>query len=170
MCDTPFVKQVDTKHGLEVMEFPCGKCLPCKQNNKKQWIFRLEREQLEAEISTFVTLTYEAEHLPFSYTERGREILSIEPTLDYRDVQKFFKRLRKRHPYNKELPIKYFVVGEYGTENSRPHYHTIIFNAQEKDIVASWDKGMVHCGDVTIASITYCLNYMDKGSNPPPGS
>lgn len=46
-----------------------------------------------------------------------------------RDLQLFFKRLRKEiaEKYN-HTGIRFMACGEYGDEGSRPHYHAIIFN------------------------------------------
>lgn len=84
-------------------------------------------------------------------------------TLCKRDLQLFFKRLRKRT----HEKIKYYAVGEYGTDNWRPHYHAIIFNAREDIILAAWNDGgrtigKVHFGSVTGASVGYTLKYMMK--------
>ncbi len=45
-------------------------------------------------------------------------------TLNVRDTQLFFKRLRKAFPGRR---IRYFLAGEYGPKSNRPHYHAIIF-------------------------------------------
>lgn len=66
----------------------------------------------------FITLTYNPEHLP----ERGQ--------LTHKHFQDFMKRLRERI---KPKKIKYFMGGEYGPENGRPHYHAIIFNHDWED-------------------------------------
>lgn len=61
----------------------------------------------------FITLTYDDEHMP----ERGR--------LTYPDFQAFLKRLRKHaEPQN----VRFYMGGEYGSLNDRPHYHAILFN------------------------------------------
>lgn len=47
-----------------------------------------------------------------------------------RDVQLFFKRLRKYivKNYGKEFGFKYNYCGEYGTDGRRPHYHIIFMS------------------------------------------
>lgn len=47
--------------------------------------------------------------------------------LYYRDVQLFFKRLRKfvKKYYNETL--RYYIIGEYGTRSLRPHWHLLLF-------------------------------------------
>lgn len=78
---------------------------------------RLLLEMRRYEYSYFVTLTYSNLTLPRN--ENG------VPTLSKSDLQKFFKRLRKR------ISFKYFAVGEYGEDKGRPHYHAIIMTGDD---------------------------------------
>lgn len=86
--------------------------MPCRIQRTSQWALRLMNElpywDYEA---SFITLTYDDEHLPFDFG------------LHKEDLQKFWKRLRK-DVYNK---IKYYACGEYGETFGRPHYHAIVF-------------------------------------------
>lgn len=49
-------------------QFGCGQCMPCRVNRSRLWIARMMLEALEyeerGEESAFVTLTYDAEHVP----------------------------------------------------------------------------------------------------------
>lgn len=113
----------------------------------------------------FITLTYAPKYMT---REHGTITDNGFMGLYYRDVQLFFKRLRKAQvSYGKRrnvkvVPIRYYGVGEYGEEYYRPHYHVILFNAVEELIQPAWDLGQVHYGTVTYASIGYCLKYMCK--------
>lgn len=78
--------------------------------------------------------------------------------LDKKDLQKFFKRLRKYH----DQKIKYYAVGEYGTKFHRPHYHVILFNSTAEAVCKSWTLGQVHIGQLTPASCGYTLKYISK--------
>ena len=101
----------------------------------------------------FVTLTYDTMFVPVS--NHGFM------TLDKSDLQRFFKRLRKC----KKCVIKYYAVGEYGSKTMRPHYHVILLSdvfISEKDLLVTWQKGLVHVGSVTTSSIAYTLKYIDK--------
>lgn len=81
-------------------------------------------------------------------------------TLRKRDFQLFMKRLRKLCP---DAKLKYYAVGEYGTQNNRPHYHAIIFNCKNPDHYnESWGLGQIHVGQVTGDSIAYTMKYIDK--------
>jgi len=86
-------------------------------------------------------------------------------TLRKSDTQDFWKRLRKAHP---ELNVKYFCVGEYGSDNHRPHYHCIVFGVPDTSYyLDAWSPygnqiGSLHVGQVTGDSIAYCMKYIDK--------
>ncbi|QRV61973.1 replication initiator protein [Microvirus sp.] len=47
--------------------------------------------------------------------------------LRYTDVQKFLKRLRKNLSKYDNESIRYFLVGEYGPSQLRPHFHILFF-------------------------------------------
>jgi len=142
------------------MPLPCGKCPPCKKRRTSGWSFRLTKEGERSNSALFITLTYDTEYVPI--TKNGFM------NLDLTDIQKFFKRLRKRT----NEKIKYYAVGEYGSSKKRPHYHIILFNANKEHIIDSWTIdnkpiGSVHIGDVSSASIGYTLKYMCKESKIP---
>ena len=113
------------------------------------------------EDSAFVTLTYDDDHLP------------SPASLDKRELQLFFKRLRKAY----DKPIKYFASGEYGDKNARPHYHAILLGFADPNsyvcpksnirrspfIERVWQsKGMCHYGTVTYDSCRYVCDYTFK--------
>lgn len=139
----------------------CGKCPNCMARKISGWSFRLMQEFKVSETSLFITLTYDTKFVPI--TERGFL------TLTKRDVQLFFKRLRKNHYTNNMdgKAIKYYAVGEYGGKTNRPHYHIILFNAHLELIQESWNRGEVHYGLVNEASVGYTLKYVSKPSKIP---
>lgn len=124
-----------------------------------QWVFRLIQEEKVSANAHFVTLTYDTSTVPIS--KNGFM------TLDKSDLQKFFKRLRKLCPNE---TIKYYAVGEYGTNNKRPHYHAIVFNVPDSKLYAeAWTLsnsqiGSVHVGQVTQNSVAYTMKYIDKAN------
>lgn len=63
----------------------------------------------------------------------GRMLPNTFGVLYYKDVQDFFKRVRKNYftQYKKKADFKYFVLSEYGAKYLRPHYHIIIFSNDE---------------------------------------
>lgn len=92
-------------------ELPCGKCMGCRLEKRRQWAIRCVHEAQFHEENCFITLTYDDEHL-------------LSDSLIKSDIQKFFRRLRKRL---KPKKIKCLYCGEYGDKFNRPHYHAIIF-------------------------------------------
>lgn len=132
---------------------PCGKCLSCLLHKRTEWAFRIKQEWKVSHSAHFVTLTYDRHNLKLA-----------DYTLQKRDLQLFFKRLRKRL---EPVKVRYYAVGEYGSNNGRPHYHAIIFNANEQSIRNSWvnpktqrPMGIVHVGQVNESSIMYALKYV----------
>lgn len=160
-CLTPFT--VKNKFTGEQIPVPCGKCPECLARRTSGWSFRLMLEEERSSSAQFITLTYDTTTVPIS--KNGFMDLSKH------DIQKFFKRLRKQHQssnaYSHDmagniLPIRYYCVGEYGGKTKRPHYHIILFNAKIDLLQPAWDKGQIHYGIVTGASIGYTLKYMSK--------
>lgn len=167
----------------EPMLVPCGKCLACRINKKREWKERIYHEFQISKNAYFVTLTYNEESLPFN----GEGL----PSVCKEDVQKFFKRLRKAYPEDK---IRYFLNSEYGEKDNRPHYHCIIFNLPEdtlrprngyvrgepqfvkgkgsnsmcnRHLSDIWNKGFVTIGYVTPERCGYTADYyVNKAKNP----
>lgn len=69
-------------------------------------------ESVKHEACAFVTLTYAEDHLP------------VGGTLVPKDPQDWLKRLRRAVAPRK---VRFFLVGEYGDEKQRPHYHCALF-------------------------------------------
>ena len=99
------------------MKVPCGICIGCRLDRARQWATRIMHEAREYDDNYFVTLTYADNHLPDG------------SSLNYSDVQKFLKRLRKK----RSRRIRYYCVGEYGGDTGRPHYHLCLFNCDCPD-------------------------------------
>lgn len=143
------------------IDIPCGKCAACLKNKQNDWISRLRIELKYAVTAYFVTLTYDNENLVYA---------DDIPILYKLDIQLFMKRLRKRISLKSDQKITYFLVGEYGEQTQRPHYHAIIYNIPfdqkeaENLLLKSWQKGHVHIGTVTPASISYTVKYIVQRS------
>jgi len=116
------------------------------------------------EDNCFITLTFAPEHYP------------PNGSLDKSHFQKFMKRLRKKYP---EKKIKYYMCGEYGDQNGRPHYHAILFNHDFPDrelysvrkgirldtsdtLSKLWPFGFNTIGNVTFESAAYVARYVTK--------
>ena len=98
-------------HHYSKIQLPCGQCILCRLEHARQWAVRITHEAQLHDENTFITLTYDDEHLP------------PHNSLHYPDLQKFWKRLRK----NLGIPLRYYAVGEYGDQTNRPHYHACLF-------------------------------------------
>lgn len=143
---------------------PCGQCMSCRHVRRQETALRLVHESKMHRENMFVTLTYEAQHLPPGATVSKREL------------QLFMKRLRK---YFQELGarIRFFACGEYGETNGRPHFHVLVFGARFSDakgvpgndklytsdaLAKLWTKGFATFGAVTPDSCSYVCGYVCK--------
>ena len=157
---------------------PCRKCLGCLSDRRRSWTLRACHEATFYDDVSFVTLTYDDEHLP--------------PTLMRQHIQAFVKRLRSRIAYRSGEKIRIFYRGEYGDKYGRPHFHIIIFGYKPPDLEVlyyitkrgkkvyhavpgavpystseelseAWGHGFVIHAPAEKNSIKYVANYLDKG-------
>lgn len=106
---------------------PCGKCVMCKRQRALEWTTRLKHEmQMHDKLSVFLTLTYNDDNVPIEFIDGKAQFVLCE-----HHVQKFLKRFRYEL---KDVKIRYFYCGEYGSQTSRPHYHFILFGVDYKDL------------------------------------
>jgi hypothetical protein len=172
--DVPYTQKEYKKkfhHPKKELLVPCGKCIACRSNRAAEWGIRLQQEAEFHQEKCFITLTYNDKELPV--LEVGEEKI---PTLYKPDYQKFLKRLRKKL---KDTKIKYFLCGEYGEKEGRPHYHIIILGWKPKmetlikerdywfspELEKVWQKGIVQVGGVTNESIFYTTGYLLKATD-----
>jgi len=153
------------------VEVPCGQCLGCRIDRSQQWAIRCVHEASLYKHNSFITLTYDPEHLP------------VDGGLHIEHFQKFIKKLRKKAGSG----VRYFCCGEYGENRGRPHFHVILFNYSFKDkqlhtvrrghrlyrsdsCRAFWsDQGNVLLGNVTFQSCAYVARYIMKKVIGQPG-
>lgn len=156
---------LDAMNPTSPMEIPCHNCVGCKLEYSRQWSIRMMHEKRFHDETCFITLTYDDQHVPQNYG------------LDVRTAQLFMKRLRR---YVEPKKIRFFLVGEYGDQNGRPHYHAVIFGHDWADktfhdtsesgekIYTSetlrrlWGNGIVSTQDVTHKSAAYVARYSVK--------
>lgn len=166
--------------GEDNLALPCGTCIGCKTDRATHWANRCTHEASRWNHNSFITLTYDDEHLP--------QDAGLRP----RDLQLFIKRLRKNAQTDSTTlvtdpahSLRYFACGEYGTENGRPHYHALIFNGAwadqtkvGKDLYTSeqlsqlWPYGHNRIGECTPRSAAYVAQYTlkkNRGQYPHPG-
>lgn len=187
-------------HVLNDFFRPCKSCINCKLSDSQSLAIRMMHESKFHTQNSFLTLTYNSENLP-----QNNSLL-------YADVTKFIKKIRKslqktkyadwyyasyttlkrrklsRKLYSKSK-LKFFLVGEYGSDLSRPHYHIILFGFDFSDphpykgVVNTrtlssktdervyykssfanllWDKGFIDIGNVDTATCLYAAKYITK--------
>ena len=146
------------------VQIPCGKCMGCRLEYSRQWAVRCVHEASMHKHNAFITLTYNNTNLPKNHS------------IDVRELQLFFKRLRKKI---EPIKIRYFACGEYGEKNSRPHYHAIIFGYDFPDkkiyktengyplyrsrlLEKVWNKGHSLIGEVNFETAAYTARYIMK--------
>jgi len=156
------------KKGVEGdLSLPCGQCVGCRLERSRQWAMRCVHESSLHEANAFITLTYSDEYLPPSRS------------LVYSDFQKFMKRLRKRTG----AKVSFYVGGEYGELEMRPHFHACLFGYDFPDkkhfkksasgeslytsalLESLWPFGLCSVGSVTFQSAAYIARYCMKKVN-----
>lgn len=171
---------------------PCGKCIGCRTQERKNWALRLQLEAEKYENNYFITLTYDNQHLNIPdktiNPDTGEIYLNDGTwtgTLSKRDLSNFVHQFKKYCKRNFDhLGVKFYGCGEYGSESNtfRPHYHLILlncpklkldpigqYNKKTKDayytserIQHIWGKGFITIGKVTWDSISYTAGYTMK--------
>lgn len=109
-------------------------------------------EYMTCGIACYITLTYDDDHLPGDGGVHKKEL------------QNFFKRLRKRLFNERGIKIRYFACGEYGDQDGRPHYHAIVFGVWlGLDLLKEeWGKGFVKRGYCNQKTCSYVAGYVAK--------
>jgi hypothetical protein len=156
LCKKPFFKGV-VSHG-------CGQCMPCRVNKRREWTTRIMLEACMHQASSFLTLTYDEENLPYWHYDREQNlgVRSEKPTLRPCDIGRFLKRLRKAVAPKQ---VRYFSIGEYGDKSQRPHYHLAIFGLGEEyaeTFQDCWKLGFTYTGSLTKDSAQYIAGYTTK--------
>lgn len=140
----------------------CRKCWQCKETRIDDWVGRCVAESKTAKAAHVVTLTY-GHDLETGDTDNIRAAV-----LTYSDIQKYLKHLRVD-----KFPLRYFVVGEYGSKKQRAHWHIIIYwlervpwhklrqNFKQKH----WPHGWSYWDKATAASVRYACKYLQKDEN-----
>lgn len=164
--------------GSDVFQLPCGQCIWCRLEYAREWAVRMSHEALLHQSNSFITLTYDNDHLP------------NPPSLDLRDFQLFMKRLRKGLQSNKKnrrkwryKSIRFFQAGEYGERFGRPHYHAAIFGFDFPDRVQventrhgfrqwespmlnrMWGLGRTRISELNFETAAYMARYITKKVN-----
>lgn len=142
---------------------PCGQCIGCRLERSRQWAVRCVHEAQMHSSSCFVTLTYNDANVPY------------DMSLNYDHYQLFMRKLRKVVGV-----VRFFMCGEYGEINSRPHYHACLFGLDFPDkyswrvtdagsesfrspiLEQIWTRGDCEIGEVNFESAAYIARYIVK--------
>lgn len=156
------------RRGMDIrreFQLRCGQCIGCRLDRSVQWSLRVMHEAQLHEENSFVTLTYDDDHLPY------------RNSLDYRHFQLFMKSLRRRLEGRR---IRFYMCGEYGERFERPHFHAVLFGVGFRDrtpirrmesgaslyssefLSSVWTRGFASVGDVTQQSAAYVARYCMK--------
>ena len=103
------------------LDVPCGQCSNCLRSRGNQWSLRLQFEYkyLTPEAkrnSYFVTFTLSDE-----YINENKSLL----------IRKYLERIRKHTGKS----IRHWFISEYGAITNRFHYHGIIFNFPNRQLL-----------------------------------
>lgn len=199
LCRNPFLR------GMQA--FPCGRCMPCLFNRRRTWSHRIMLESYQHPHNAFVTLTYGDDQLPLNsdgitvsrLTSADFDTSTVIPTgtLIPQHVQNWLKRLRKRieltatasklsEEEKETTRIRFYLVGEYGEQGQRPHYHAVLFNFPTcfrgrtrrklpskrpiwrgccipcEMVGETWGHGDVDLGELAVNSAQYVAGYVTK--------
>ena len=162
---------------------PCSYCMDCRLSTAQSNAIRMVHESRYHSQNSFLTLTYSEDKLP----SNGQ--------LHYPDVVNFVKNLRQRISYHSKKyklstpDIRFYRVGEYGSDFKRPHYHMILFGYDFSDPITYlgvrntrtspvrtgdrlyykssfatdlWSNGFVDIVNVDMATCQYAAKYVTK--------
>lgn len=154
-------------------QVPCGHCLNCLIKKESQIEFLAKKEllynYLDGKSASFVTLTYDDNHIPRN--ELG--FVSLRRS----DLQKFIKNMRRQMEYyHADNPFKYLYCGEYGdgshstsktgVSTCRPHYHIVFIGLGPEQVKKYtrklWKHGLCDIGPLGQGGIRYLCKYMTK--------
>jgi len=102
--------------------------------------------------SAFLTLTYNDENVP--ETDDGHLTLRKKETLKWVD-----------HTSQRIQAFRYYIVGEYGEESLRPHYHLAVFlppDGTVGKITEAWQRGYTSAYPLTRERAAYLARYTTK--------
>lgn len=147
---------------------PCGVCIECKLKRASYIATRCVHESMMHDENSFLTLTFDEQHLP------------VDLSLNTRTMQLFWKKLRR---FVEPKLVKHYTSGEYGDGTGsrliNPHYHAILFGYDFSDkkywktqngnrlyisdaLNSIWGLGYAVLGDVTFESAAYVARYTLK--------
>lgn len=146
----------------------CGRCPSCLEKRARELAIRCQHEAQMHKANAFLTLTYDDEHLPHHGSLRRR------------DVVLFLKRLRKLLA---PARVRFLLVGEYGSQTLRAHYHVLLFGEdfladrvpvgksksgfrqwESAALAKAWGLGRCTVAELTLETCFYVCRYALKSS------
>lgn len=103
------------------------KCVGCQERYSRDWAVRSWHHSQKYDANCFITLTFNDEFVPRSldhsvwqdFMKRFRRV--VTPTCP-------FKEKALRDEWFRDFGVSFFMCGEYGSINMRPHFHACIYN------------------------------------------
>jgi hypothetical protein len=118
----------------------CRKCSACRMRRQSEWSARCHHEFLSHARTWWCTFTYAG-----------------DVAVQYKAVQKFFKRLRKAgHEF------RYLTSEEYGDDHGRQHFHIVLHcgdGLRKRDLEALWSHGFTK---IRLARSARIAGYLSK--------
>jgi len=148
---------------LDRVRVPCGHCLGCRTDQARGWAVRMVHEGDVESPAWMVALTYAPEKLPTNG--------SLAP----RDATLFVKRLRAAVGGR----LSYYLCGEYGEREGRPHYHMVLYGVpfldrdcidtrhdapvyRSEQLESLWGLGLCEFTGLTYGAARYVAAYVRK--------
>ena len=135
----------------------CGQCMPCRINQKRKQASKIVLEAAINQFNTFGTLTYEDTAVPLT--------VDGVPTLRKAEAKAWLGSVAQRFAV-KTTALRYYMVGEYGDQTKRPHYHIVLFGidwyAFDQVATATWSKGFHQSVNLTDTRSEYIAGYTTK--------
>ncbi len=137
----------------------CRECWQCRETKVDDWVGRNIAESRTAKAAHVVTLTYGQDRSTGDIDHIRAAVLT------YSDVQKYLKLLRANG-----YPVRYFVVGEYGSMKGRAHWHIILYwqgevpdhKLRENFMERHWPHGWSYWDKCTPEAVRYACKYLLK--------
>lgn len=192
MCDTPKIIYIESKSGKKFkLVVPCGHCLSCQNSKRAQLVQRFKKEKETLHHVYFCTLTYSENNLPILYYKPSpygfkekmfrlfskiKKLVSLGHNKVYGDFMlnkkhaiDFMNKFKQTYKDKYNFNIKYYLCGEYGTINYRPHFHFVFFTKFEHDynyindlILQHWKYGNVSSFKCSDAGFNYIAKHCAK--------
>lgn len=147
------------------IEYPCGKCLPCRIRKRSAWCLRLQLEAQRSLSRSFWTLTLNDDSLTAASEDERRTT-----------IRNFIAALRASESRKGNIaPIRFFGCLEYGGSFGRPHWHMLVFNLMANYRppskyhrglprplcrITQWPHGHVDVAEFNLATVNYVCDYL----------